>query len=52
MVEQVRDLEAHAEALDELTQGDKLEREFDELERANQVDTDLAALKSKISAGE
>ncbi len=52
MVEKARDLEAYAEALDELTQGDKLEREFDELERANRVDTDLAALKSKISAGE
>ena len=52
MVEQVRDMEAHAEALDELMQGDKLEQEFDELERANEVDKDLAALKSKISTGE
>ena len=52
MVEQVRDLEAHAEAYDELTQGDKLEQEFHELERANTVDKDLEALKSKIATGE
>ena len=52
MVEQVRDLEAHAEAFDELMQGDKLEQEFHTLERQNEVDKDLAALKSKLSAGE
>ena len=52
MVEQVRDLEAHAEAFDELMQGDKLEQEFHALERQNEVDKDLAALKSKLSAGE
>lgn len=52
MVEQVRDLEAHAEAYDELTQGDKLEQEFHGLERANTVDKDLEALKSKIATGE
>ena len=49
MVEQVRDLEAHAEAIDELMQGDKLEQEFHALERMNEVDKDLAALKSKLS---
>ena len=52
MVEQVRDLEAHVEAFDELMQGDKLEQEFHALERKNEVDKDLAALKSKLSAGE
>ncbi|MDE0042162.1 MAG: PspA/IM30 family protein [Candidatus Poribacteria bacterium] len=50
MVEQVRDLEAHAEAFEELMQGDKLEREFHALERKNEVDKDLAALKSKLAA--
>ena len=49
MVEQVRDLEAHAEAIDELMQGDKLEQEFHALERKNEVDKDLAALKSKLA---
>lgn len=49
MVEQVRDLEAHAEAIDELMQGDKLEKEFHALERKNEVDKDLAALKSKLA---
>lgn len=49
LVEQVRDLEAHAEAIDELMQGDKLEQEFHALERKNEVDKDLAALKSKLS---
>ena len=49
MVEQVRDLEAHAEAFEELMQGDKLEQEFHALERENRVDKDLAALRSKIS---
>ena len=50
MVEQVRDLEAHAEAFEELMQGDKLEQEFRALERKNEVDRDLAALKSKLAA--
>ena len=50
MVEQVRDLEAHAEAFEELMQGDKLEQEFHALERKNEVDRDLAALKSKLAA--
>ena len=49
MVEQVRDLEAHAEAFEELMQGDKLEQEFHALERENRVDKDLTALKSKLS---
>ncbi|MDE0301271.1 MAG: PspA/IM30 family protein [Candidatus Poribacteria bacterium] len=52
MVDQVRDLEAHAEAFDELMQGDKLEREFHALERKAEVDKDLAALKCRISTGD
>ena len=52
LVERVRDLEAHAEAIEELTQGDKLEQEFHALERKNQTDKELEALKSKLSAGE
>ena len=50
MVEQVRDLEAHAEAFNELMQGDKLEQEFHALESKIEVDRDLAALKSKLAA--
>jgi phage shock protein A len=51
MVERIRDLEAHAEALAELTRGDDLEQKFRELENKETVDADLAALKSKIAAG-
>lgn len=50
LVERVRDLEAHAEAFEELMQGDKLEQEFHAMERRNDVDKDLATLKSKLSA--
>ena len=50
MVERVRNLEAHAEALAELLQGDELEREFHELENKDKVEKDLTALKAKIAA--
>ncbi|MCZ6680006.1 MAG: PspA/IM30 family protein [Candidatus Poribacteria bacterium] len=50
MIERVRDLEAHAEALAELTQGDDLEQKFHELERKETVEADLAALKAKVAA--
>jgi len=49
MVERIRDLEAHAEALAELTQGDDLERKFEELENTANIDADLASLKTKIA---
>jgi phage shock protein A len=49
MVDRVRDLEAHAEALAELTQGDDLEQKFDELENQEKIEEDLAVLKAKIT---
>ena len=48
LVDRVRDLEAQAEALAELTQGDDLERKFYELESNEKVEADLAALKTKV----
>ena len=48
LVDRVRDLEAQAEALAELTQGDDLEQKFHELENSEKVDADLAALKTKV----
>jgi phage shock protein A len=48
LVDRVRDLEAHAEALAELTQGDDLEQKFHELENDEKVEADLAALKTKV----
>lgn len=48
LVERVRDLEVHAEALAELTQGDDLEQKFHELENSQKVEADLAALKTKV----
>ena len=48
LVDRVRDLEVHAEALAELTQGDDLERKFHELENSQKVEADLAALKTKV----
>ncbi len=48
LVDRVRDLEAHAEALAELTQGDDLERKFHELENSEKVEADLAALKTQV----
>ena len=48
LVDRVRDLEAHAEALAELTQGDDLEQKFHELENNEKVEADLAALKTKV----
>ncbi len=51
LVDRVRDLEAHAEALAELTQGDDLEQKFHELENNEKVEADLAALKTKVRPG-
>ena len=48
LVDRVRDLEAHAEALAELTQGDDLEQKFHELENSEKVEKDLAVLKTKV----
>ena len=48
LVDRVRDLEAHAEALAELTQGDDLEQKFHELENSEKVEADLATLKTKV----
>ena len=48
LVDRVRDLEVHAEALAELTQGDDLEQKFHELENNEKVEADLAALKTKV----
>lgn len=48
LVDRVRDLEAQAEALAELTQGDDLEQKFHELENSEKVEADLAALKTKV----
>ena len=50
LVDRVRDLEAHAEALAELTQGDDLEQKFHDLESTEKVEEDLSALKAKIAA--
>ena len=48
MVDRVRELEAQAEALAELTQGDDLEQKFHELESNEKVEADLTALKAKV----
>ena len=48
LVDRVRELEAHAEALAELTQVDELEQKFHELENSQKVEADLAALKTKV----
>ena len=48
LVDRVRDLEAHAEALAELTQGDDLEQKFHDLENSEKIEADLAALKTKV----
>jgi phage shock protein A len=49
MVSKVEEMEALAEALAEMTQEDKLEREFRELEAKDKLDKDLEELKAKIS---
>ena len=49
MVSKVEDMEALAEALAEMTQEDKLEREFRELEAKDKLDKDLEELKAKIT---
>ena len=48
LVDRVRDFEAQAEALAELTRGDDLEQKFHELENSEKVEADLAALKAKV----
>ena len=48
LVDRVRDFEAQAEALAELTQGDDLEQKFHELENSEKIEADLAALKTKV----
>ena len=48
LVDRVRDLEAQAEALAELTQGDDLEQKFHDLENSEKVEADLVALKTKV----
>ena len=48
LVDRVHDLEAQAEALAELAQGDELEQQFYELENSEKVEADLAALKTKV----
>ena len=52
LVDRVRDLEVHAEALAELTQGDDLEQKFHELENSQKVEADLAVLKTKVRHGD
>ena len=52
LVDRVRDLEVHAEALAELTQGDDLEQKFHELENSEKVEADLVALKTKVHPGD
>lgn len=49
LVDRVRDLEAQAEALAELTEGDDLEQKFHELESNEKVEADLTALKAKVN---
>ena len=50
MVEVVQNLEAQVAALTELIQGGDLEGQFHELERQDQIEKDLAALKAKVAA--
>lgn len=52
MVSKVEDMEALAEALAEMTQEDKLEREFRELEAKDKLDKDLEELKAQITGRE
>ena len=49
LVDRVRELEAQAEALAELTPGDDLEQKFHELESNEKVEADLTALKAKVN---
>lgn len=50
LVDRVRTLEAHAEALAELTRADDLEEQFNALESSQKVEADLAALKAKVDS--
>jgi phage shock protein A len=49
MVRKIEDIEALAEALAEMTQEDKLEQEFQELEAKDRLDKDLKKLKAQIT---
>jgi len=51
MEERVHQLEAEAEALSELSQGDDLEKRFAALEQGDGIDQQLAALKNELLAG-
>lgn len=48
MVEKVRDMEAWAEAMEELDEEDKLEREYQELEAESKVEAELEKLKAEV----
>jgi phage shock protein A len=49
MVSRIEDMEILAEALAEMTEEDKLEKEFQELEAKDKLDKDLEELKSRIT---
>jgi len=51
MEERVHQLEAEAEALSELGQGDDLEKRFAALEQGDAIDQQLTALKNELLAG-
>ena len=48
MVEKVRDMEAWAEAMEELDEEGKLEREYQKLEIESKVEAELEKLKAKV----
>ena len=52
MVSKVEDMEVLAEALAEMTQEEKLEREFRELEVKDKLDKDLEDLKARITGSQ
>jgi len=52
MVSKIEDMEVLAETLAEMTQEDKLEREFQELEEKDKLDKDLEELKERINGGQ
>ena len=52
MVSKVEDMEVLAEALAEMTQEDKLEREFRELEVKDKLDKDLEELKARVTGSQ
>jgi len=50
MVERVRDMEAWAEAMEELDEEKNLENEFQKIETDTKVDTELEKLKEKVKS--